>query len=137
VGMGYDTPVVQLLEARWAVEMVRADAQYMLKRFGEGVGTGDPVQLARLREAILQVLETKETSKLMKQHNVVTHRAMAIRVYRMAAFRQDKRGAGEALRRALQGLTDGGELIQLSPQDTQEHFKTTAKCYMVTDGFER
>ncbi len=134
VGLNPDSPTVLPESAQWAIDLVRQDAKNMLQRFGQGVGSGDPVQLARLRHVMVSVLQ-HSSSKLMKQHNVVIHRQLSQRVYALACFRQDRRGAGEALRRALQALVDGGEIIQLSPQDTKQHFSTTAKCYVLTDSF--
>jgi len=134
VGLGIDIPGVTAESAQWAIDLVRQDAKSMLRRFGEGVGGGDPVQLARLRHVMVKAVQDT-SSRVMKQHNVVTHRQLTQRVYALTCFRQDRRGAGEALRRALQVLIDGGEVVQLSPQDVKQHFNTTAKCYMLTNGF--
>lgn len=134
VGLGPDSPVVHAPAAEWAVSLVRVDAQNMLKRFGEGVGMGDPVQLAKLRSALVNCLQANR-GRLMSQHNVVTHRQLSQRVYPLACYRNDRRGAGEALRRAIQAMIDGGELVMLSAQQAREYFKTSAKCYAVTNSF--
>jgi hypothetical protein len=136
LGMDPDKPLVQAREAEWGIEFVRQDARNMLSRFGAGVGRGDTVQLSRLRQIILNTLRADGHPRLMKQHSVVTHRQLTQRAYALTCFREDRMGAGNALKRGLQALIDNGELLQLSATDTRQHFNTTAKCYMATDSFQ-
>lgn len=136
VGNNPDTPNVTEREAQWALDFTRIDALSMSRRFGDGVGGGDPEQVARLRNVITNVLHGNQCSRKMKEHGVVSHQIIAQRIYKLACFKSDRIGAGHALNRALQALTDGGEIINLSAKDTQEKFDTYAKCYWVTKSFQ-
>jgi hypothetical protein len=108
----------------------------MLRRFDDGVGGGDPEQVARLRSVIVNLLQGTQCSSKMKKHGVVSHQFISGRAYKLACFKTDRLGAGNALKRALQALADNGEIIELTKKDTQEQFGTTAKCYLVTKGFQ-
>lgn len=129
-----DNPVITKADAEWACAFCRRDSSLMTKRFIAGTGTGDSVQVAKLREVIRNILGKGRKNKL-KQAGVVTHRDLSQRAYKLAPFKRDRLGAGSALKRALDALMDNGELLRLSGQDSKEHFGTGAKCYAVTDEF--
>lgn len=135
VGTHYDAPSVDAAQAEWAIDFIRTDAMNMQRRFGDGIGGGDPEQLAKLRTVILNVLRSSASRK-MQEHGVVSHRQLSQRCYALACYRHDRRGASMALDKAIQGLVDGGELILISKADSKQHFGTDAKCYVVTSGFE-
>lgn len=136
VGLQPDKPVLDLESVTWAMDLIRCDVQSMLSRFNEGVGRGDPVQLSKLRQMMTRVLKSeKASSRAMKKYNVVSHQQLAQRAYALSCFRDDRRGAGEALKRALQTLQDTGEVVQLSPHDVKLHFGVNAKCYLLTEQF--
>lgn len=135
VGMGFDRPVVTEHAAQWAIDLARADAQHMVRRFTQGVGVGDPVQLATLRRIIVNTLKSKLPKK-MKEYNIVPYSELSSRAYSISCFRKDRRGAGMALRAALQALMDGGEVIELSKKDSQEHFNSMARCFVLTNSFQ-
>jgi hypothetical protein len=136
VGMDVDAPNVTVATAEWAIEFARTDAKHMLRRFGDGVGGGDPEQVARLRNVITNILTAPKSPRKMSQSGVVSHQLISQRAYALACFKTDRMGAGNALNRALNALMDNGEIIRLSGKDTQEQFSTSAKCYWVTNNFQ-
>lgn len=135
VGINVDAPNVTVATAEWAIEFARADAKHMLRRFGEGVGGGDPEQVARLRHVITNILTAPKSPRKMSQNGVVSHQSVSQRAYALACFKTDRMGAGNALNRALNALMDNGEIIRLTSKDSQEQFSTSAKCYWVTKNF--
>jgi hypothetical protein len=134
VSRDHNSPRVELDMAEWAVRFARRDATTMTRRFLQGVGMGDSVQVAKLREILTKILSRDRQNKRLAQ-GVVTHREIMQRTYHLAAFKNDRLGASNATQRALQALMDNGELMRLSGNEANEHFGTRAKCYHVTDEF--
>lgn len=139
VGVNHQQPIVRQQEARWAIDLVRRDAEAITTRFERGdIGTGDSKQLADLRR-LIQEYQTRPFDKVAKygvtqdmyQMGVVPFVYLQRRTANLSAFKTDRRGATSALRTCLQALVDSGELVEIPKTQLYEKFGTSQLAFAI------
>lgn len=137
VGLNPLAPEVDADCARWAINMVGNDIKNMLWHFSEGdVGSGDAKQVFEIRKLVQRFLtsgteyhaSTKATSAMVRD-GIIPLVYFQRRAYSLAAFKNDRAGAGNALNRALKALAESGVLVELDKAQTKEKYGYAMKCY--------
>lgn len=143
VGTNYLDPVIDADCARWAINMVGNDIKNMLWHFSEGdVGSGDAKQVFEIRKLVNRFLtsgadshhSTKATSAMVRD-GVIPLVYFQRRAYSLAAFKNDRAGAGNALSRALKALAESGVLVELEKGQIKEKYGYAMKCYGVGEAW--
>lgn len=143
VGMDVMNPVITADCARWAITMVGADIKNMLWHFSEGdVGSGDAKQIFELRKLVERFLtggaeyhKNSKATAAMIRDGVIPLVYFQRRAYGIAAFKNDRAGAGNSLARALKALAESGVLAELDRGQIKEKYGHTMKCYGVGEAW--
>jgi hypothetical protein len=144
VGTDPHNAVVTPQIAQWAITFVKKDITTVAKRFASGdVGQGNGKQIADLKSAINHFLTSKPGA--LKSYGVPTnfHSDMIIpytyfhrRLDKRASFRKDSGGSTRAVQSAIQVLIDSGDLIQIPPKQITDKYKSSSKCFAVTNSWD-
>lgn len=137
-------PVVNEVEATWAVDLVRRDLQALTSRFESGdVGEGLSKQLADTKRALgdyierdVDDLESYGVTQDMKNKLVVPYVYLQRRLVNLAAFRKDRRGTKNAIRDVLQELQDAEIIVEVPKQQVKEEFGRRGKMYHIIGSVE-
>jgi hypothetical protein len=125
VGLNPHYPVVDLDCAQWATDLVVRDITNILERFERGeVGGAQWAQTKRQIADMIGVItrfmrgDGTDAAKYgipgnMHMQGVFTLTALTRRLMAIASFRNDRMGATNAIKRAVQHLLDGDEIREL------------------------
>lgn len=134
-------PVVNEVEALWAIDTVRRDTMAIVKRFESGdIGEGETKQGADLDRVIddFFTCDAKHLVKYqgtstgwveMRNKGVVPHTYLARRTAGLSAYRKHRGGARAALKDALADLVSGGRLQEVAREQMATEFGTTGSGY--------
>lgn len=135
VGVNPYSPVVTVVDASWAINMVKRDVAVLHKRFISGdVGEGDSKLRADLVGVIRKYLATG--SRQFGQYHAkgcLPGRFLAQATAARSAFKNDRRGANRALKEVLAHMVDTGELALVPKNQATEWFKTSGAVYCLGD----
>lgn len=137
VGCNPHKAVIDASAAHWAIEFVKRDVETMAKRFRRGdIGTGNSKQRSDLKRVIQAYFELGDDAlakygvpKKMKADRVIPHVYLSRRTVNLASFKNDQRGASNALRGSLQDLVDGAELTLIPDQQLFDRYQQRGKAY--------
>ena len=145
VSTNYIKPVVSLEQALWAVRLIEADIQNLLKRFESGdVGTpqNQNKQVDDLKKAFMWYL--KKPWKDLKSYpgatqasynaKVIPHSFLTAFCRSRASFKQDRIGPVQALKTLLFSLLESGDIQEMALGDkTKYGIGKNGKVYVVLD----
>ncbi len=140
-------PIIDLDAARWACDIVAKDILNIVGRFERGeigsaaLGAGEAKQVADMVKAISRWLKDQsgqEASKYgipgnMFAAGVIPASAITQRLFQMASYRNDRMGATNAIKRALQHLLDADDLREVPRKQMQDTFGTSARGFVVAN----
>lgn len=144
VAVNFESPVVSVAEVDWAIEWVQEQTTKLLSQFESGemgmVAGNELMQQNELRrvfhECIRSDFQRVEKSnyrgtKEMHMMGIVTHSYMSNRLYNLPTFKNDPKGASQAIQRALRVLIDDGELEDVGPMELWDIYGSSkrAKAY--------
>lgn len=145
VGQNYLNPIITLDEALYAMNEVVKQTKRLLNKFEDGetgnaASNAETKQRQELYKAVGRYMSYPQEkaigkyggSKEMHDAGVILDSHIQKRVISMAAFRLDKFGASNAIKRALAYMLQSDEMRELSQAQTFERFGTKAKAYIVT-----
>lgn len=139
VGADLHDPVVTRELAEWAVDFVRRDVTNLESKFGAGeTGQGEHRQEGDVRRAFADyrrmTVEQRAAygvpAKLCSEPDAVPYCVFRRRLRPLASFRNDRRGATEALRRALDDMVHAGVLAVVPAADAVERWDSSAPVYI-------
>lgn len=144
IGINCFNPVISADDARWAIKIVTAGIKNLLQRFdnGEvGVDNDETKQLVAIIDKIKQFI-ISPWDKLAKtagdkvfetfhKERIIPYAYIQHSVISMAAFRRDKIGATNALKRALKTLVERGDLEEVGKPELIKRLNSKAVAYMV------
>lgn len=150
VGVNPYDPVISADVATWATNLIVADVRNLLKRFERGdigVETAETKQcdevIKAFRNYVLKdyaALSKYQIPARMHADRVIPHRYIVQVLSSFAAFRNDRIGSTNAIKRALETLKMQGDIVQLLPNDVNKKYESTATCYGIANvgafGFE-
>ena len=143
VGIHPYEPTVTPDVAQWAIDLIVADVENLLTKFDAGEIGGDATDETRQVNDVIRVIADyakKPFSDVEKYvpglghlhaERVIPYSYVQRRLASSPTFRKDKRGATDALRRALGVLCERGDLQEVPKPTLVKKFNVTAKCYMV------
>lgn len=130
VGRNPSSPVITAECAQWASQMVIKDVKNMLAHYASGdVGMGDAKQMFEIRRLVEKYLTSSIGQLQTSGATAALHKARIVpliyfqrRAYSLSAFRNDRLGAGSALKKTLEAMVDSGELVELPSRQLNEKF---------------
>ena len=144
VGLNPIKPVITKECAEWAINLIMLDIEKLVEKFDEGrIGgdSGELLQQTEVRKAIESYLTldfahakpigTSLLNKLMFDHGVIPMFYFSHKCIRKACFKNDRIGATNSLKRALQCLCDNGEIHRLKKTESQTQFGFSGECFAI------
>ena len=142
VGCNPYEPTITLDIGKWAINMINGDIENISKRFNSGeVGENQEEILqikALIKNSIKYTISDWEGVKGYKCGTYDSHRAKFIpysylhkRLSLNNAFKKDKRGATEAIKRTIKTLIERGDLAQISPVVLSKDFGIAGNYYII------
>lgn len=142
VGCNPYEPTITVEIGQWAINMINGDIENISKRFSSGeVGENQEEILqikAVIKNSIKYTLSQWDEVKTYKCGSYETHRSKFIpysylhkRLSLNNSFKNDKRGATEALKRTIKTLIERGDFIQISPVELSKNYGTSGNYYVI------
>lgn len=143
VGRDMYHPVVQLEDAEWAYNLMADNVKKLADRFEQG-RIGAQVNEANQMEELFNAIKKYLTWPVNKLYSYVAtpelHAAKIVSygtVHKMlakrAAFRKDRIGATNAIKRAINVMVESGDLQEVPHNTLWEKYSKTGKAYVVTN----
>lgn len=143
-------PILSDDDAWWATNLVVDQTNALIGKFergevGEEAGN-EAKQQAEVSRCIvefvmrpIELAEKYDVPKNLADKFIITHSYLSRRLLKLPTFAQDRIGATNALKRAIQNLKDAGDIEELHVSQTVKDFGTRARCFAVvtTPGMKR
>lgn len=150
VGVHPYEPIITHAHLMWAIDLVQSDIQNLIKRFeiGEvGVNTSENKQQTEVIRMIKDYVikpwddiskyvgksDNNHARKLMYDNRVIPYSYIQKRCILLAAFRNDKIGATNSLKRTLQVLTESDKIREVGRQELAQRYGTVQRAFIVSD----
>lgn len=138
VGVNPYKPLITAVEAQWAIDLVRRDVRTLQQRFITGdVGEGDSKLHADLVKVITKFVTNppKAWRDIQRHEGCIPLRALQQATAARSCFKNDRRGAGRALKDTLAAMVEAGELGIVPKDQAFEWFKTRGAVYCLGDAW--
>lgn len=147
IGVNMYDPVIEASHINWAIDMVSNDIEMLSKRFEQGQ-IGSNTQEVKQIEEILRITkeyimgdwsytqkyaEKSDKARILHENHIITYAYLSRRLIANAAFKNDRIGATNAIRRCLQILTDRDCFREISRAELTNKFGSTQKAYVISD----
>lgn len=143
VGCNYIAPTVTRDNLDWAMNIVQADIKLLTSKFekGEvGVNTNELRQLSELariaKEFVTKdwiVIKAYIDNYKLHEQKVIPYAFLNKRLANNVAFKSDRLGATNALKRTIQTLLDADKLREVPRTKVSEEFGTTQRCFVISN----
>jgi hypothetical protein len=143
VGINWTAPVIDHNCAQWACDLIAKECESILGKFERGevgyaMDNGEGRQLNDMIRVIAEWITSPpevcgKYGMPVEFHRdaVILSSALSKRLFGMASFKNDKFGASNAIKRALQHLLDGDELRELPKQQMKDRYGVTARAFAI------
>jgi hypothetical protein len=141
VGNNMNQPVIDIEAAKWAYNVVSRDILTLVTRFSKGeIGKNNDEnkQSNAILRAAIDYLTADYRNVVgygvaMNLHNahIIPHVYISRKLSSNSIFVNDRKGATEALRRAISGLLDTGDLTEIGKHTLQTHYNFKGRAYML------
>lgn len=137
VGVNPYAPVVNVVEASWAINMVKRDVAVLHKRFISGdVGEGDSKLRADLLGVVTKYMATgSKVFGAYHERGCIPNKFLLQQTANRTAFKNDRRGSNKALKDTLTNMVEAGELTVVPKQNALDWFKTSQTVYALGDSW--
>lgn len=147
IGINMYDPLIEEDHVEWAIQLVENDIETLSKRFeGGDIGT-NTAEIKQIElviktskhyimsdfETIEKYLSKDEKAKMLHQHRIIPYVFLSRRLLTQSAFKNDRRGATDALKRCLQVMTDRDSFRELSKHEMSNRFGSTQRAFVVSD----
>lgn len=143
VGINMSDPVITVEHFNWAVNMVMSDIKALSEKFEAGEVGSSASELKQHNEVRRMFKEfiTRDWEYISKyceleafhKDKVVPYRYINKRLSDTAAFRKDTVKPSVSIKRVIQTMLDGGEIVEVNKQQMAEKYKTAQKAYVIAD----
>lgn len=143
IGVNYVNPIIEAEHVLWAKEIIESDIKKLSQKFeaGEiGKSSNEIKQASEIKRMISMYLndgweDIKKYSPDQRLHSstYIPYSYLNKRLSNLVAFKTDKLGATNAIKRAIQLLIDSGVISEVGRKEMIDKFGTTQKCYLVLD----
>ena len=143
VGINWHSPVIDHDCAQWACDLIVKDCERLLGKFergevGYGLDNGEGRQLTDMCKVIGEWLVSPpevcgKYGMPLEMHRdaIILASALTKKLFNTASFKNDRIGATNAIKRALQHLLDGDELRELPKQQMKDRYGVTARAFAI------
>lgn len=143
VGINCAAPVIDEHCAQWACDLVVRDVERLLGKFERGeVGFGERgLEGQQLQDMVSVIGEWLRSPADMcgkygmpvEMHRdaVILASALTKRLFNMSSFRNDKMGATNAIKRAINNLIEGDELREVPKNQMKERYGTMPRAFAI------
>lgn len=143
VGINWEAPLIDANCAQWACDLIVRDVERIIGKFERGeVGHGERgaegQQLSDMIRIISEwLVEPPEVCGKygmpsdMHRDAIILGSALTKKLFGMASFRNDKFGATNAVKRALNTLLEGDELRELPKQQMKDRYGVLARAFAI------
>lgn len=138
VGCNNDKLTVTKEIAQWAIDLVMFDTNHMISKFDGGeIGEGDHKQASEVRRVIDDYNNLapgtrekyKVPSNLSTKPELIPYVFLRQRLFQLSCFKNDRRGAREAIDKSIAELIKAGILQQLPIPTALADFGATSPIY--------
>lgn len=150
VGIHPYEPVITQEHIVWAIEMVQRDIINLTQKFeiGEvGTSTSENKQISEVTRMIKEYLtkpwdeikryvnatDNNHIKRMMYDNRIIPYAYISKRVMLLAAFKNDRLGATNAIKRTIQVLVESDKLREMGKTDLITRFGTTQRAFIVSD----
>lgn len=143
VGCDPDNPVITREIAEWAFTIIRRDIESVMQKFDSGdVGrtSEETRQVADFIRVTLQYLQLPyedlakyRIERPMHRDHVVSLAYVQRRLTSLAAFRNDRLGATNAIKRTMQSLIDDGDIVEMGKADLAARYNKSGRAFVVSN----
>lgn len=147
VGIYPFNPVVTINEAQWATNIIASEVTNLLAKFEAGeIGSGavgSSSEVKQIKDMIAVIARWSsgthdECAKYgvtpdMHRDGVFPVSALTMRLASQAAFRTDRMGATNAIKRAFQHLLDADDIRELPKSQMQMKYGKSARAFIVAN----
>ena len=143
VGCDAFNPIIQDAHILWAKGIVEYDIIRLQERFikGEfGANEHESRQHADMKRMFAQYLECSfdkianyQTLPAMHKDKVIPYAFICKKLISLAAFRLDKMGSVNAIKKTLANFIDSGFIKEIGRNDLNTRYNTSQRAFMVTD----
>lgn len=145
VGENMLEPIINLVAAQWAANIVKSDIATLTKRFEDGDIGGNSFELKQSKELIRVIRDyvvspyekiekyLQFKSPQMHVDKVVPYIYLNKRLAPNGAFKDDKGGGTVALKRAIQNLVDSDRIKEVGKMWVNEKYGTSQRCFVLAD----
>ncbi len=143
VGIDWINPAIDADCAQWACDLIVRDCERIIGKFERGeVGAGDRGQEGQQHTDLVRVISEwlREPSEVcakygmppeMHRDAIILGSALTKRLTAMSSFRNDKMGATNAIKRALNALLEGDELREVPKNQMKERYGVTPRAFAI------
>lgn len=142
VGVNYSSPLVEVDHVEWAKRIVENDIKALSDKFISGVIGKSSEELKQLQEIkrMIKIFVTEDWNKIKTYCNdqrlytakIVPYAYLNKRLSNVAAFKQDKIGATNAIKRAIQILVDSDYMREAGKKEMLDKFGTTQRSFVIS-----
>lgn len=143
IGQNPYEPLVTLQCIQWAKTLVERDVFNILKNFEVGKAGKETGELNQINDAIYMIAEyirhaypamrNYGVNELMHKDHVFSISYLQRRLMQRGAFRNDRLGATNAIKRTVETLVQDGCIREVRQLDMYKSYGTTQKAYIVVD----
>lgn len=142
VGVNSIEPVLMPEYVNWAMDMAQRDIEVVIDKFEDGSIGSNSLELrqqAELIKAIKQYYNEKEIVTKYKINQklyldrVIPYQFFNRKLMAIAAFRNDRVGATNAIKRTIQTLLDSDKLREVGKNESVLKYATTQRSFVVSD----
>jgi hypothetical protein len=143
VGVNMNDPIVLPDYIMWAINMVQSDIRALATKFETGeIGThsSENKQITEMQRIIKDYLlkPWEEISRYCKERNlyndrVIPYAYISRRCMSLAAYRADRMGATNAVKRTIQTLVESDKFRECGKKELADKYGTTQKCFVLSD----
>jgi hypothetical protein len=142
-GLDIFNPTIQAEHVLWAISIIQNDIKALSEKFESG-------QIGKSSDEIKQILETRRMIKAFLTEpwekirkycdderfyhaKIIPHSYLTKRLFALAAFKSDRNGANNAVKRAIQLLTEADNIRPISTKEMIDKYGSTAKASVVSN----
>lgn len=143
VGNNFTHPVITLEIAQWAYNVVLKDVSGIIARFNNGRIGKNADETKQVHEVIRVILEfitrdfasvaKYQVSAAMHKDKVIPYSYLQRRLIMLPAFKADRVGATNALKRTVTAMIDDGDLRELPRQDLANKYGKTGRAITISN----
>lgn len=145
VGVNMNDPVIEIDHVKYAIAMIEEDILALSTKFEAGEIGSNSSETKQSKEVIRCAKEYiqgdwENIKKYLDQKQKYLHEAKVLpymylmrRLSSNAAFKNDRMGATNSLKRTIQNLIDGDILRELSKSELTNKYGTTQKSYVISN----